>query len=184
MPEPTRESTTDNPLRRALEEGARHLPRNARELPGFAIKTAVIGAGKLVEGGAWARQEYGELRRNGIIPTLDRLRREGLELVRPEVPATPASDTSTASEVTQATPASEQPDAPAPRDATATPAHDELPLPSYDQLTLGSIRARLRNLSIADLGTLLAYERAHQKRSNIITMYENRILKLQKERGA
>jgi len=55
----------------------------------------------------------------------------------------------------------------------------DLPLDDYDHLTLGSLRARLRGLTVDDLLALRAYERAHANRLPIITMLENRIAKLE-----
>jgi hypothetical protein len=55
----------------------------------------------------------------------------------------------------------------------------ELPLPSYDTLTLPSIRARLRNLDIAQLRVLVAYENANAERPEVLSMLERRIEKLE-----
>lgn len=52
------------------------------------------------------------------------------------------------------------------------------PLVGYDQLSLPSLRARLRHLDIAELAVLLAYERAHANRADVVTMFERRIAKL------
>jgi hypothetical protein len=55
---------------------------------------------------------------------------------------------------------------------------DELPIEDFDHLTLGSLRARLARLDAVELGQLLAYERAHANRANVMTMLENRIAKV------
>ncbi|MFC7742641.1 hypothetical protein ACFQXA_19290 [Nocardiopsis composta] len=65
----------------------------------------------------------------------------------------------------------------------AAPSADELPVPGYDGLTLPSIRARLRKLTIEQVRELRAYEVAHQERAEFIRMYDNRIAKLQNEAG-
>jgi hypothetical protein len=57
----------------------------------------------------------------------------------------------------------------------------ELPLANYDALTLASLRARLRNLSVEQLTQLLDYEKAHAARADVISMFERRIVKLQAE---
>lgn len=57
-------------------------------------------------------------------------------------------------------------------------AHDDLPLPDYDHLTLGSLRSRLRALTPAHLEQVLAYERAHANRLQVVRMFENRLAKL------
>ena len=58
------------------------------------------------------------------------------------------------------------------------PAHDELPLPDYDHMTLGSLRGRLRSLTAEDLVAVRDYEKAHADRLPVITLLENRIAKL------
>jgi hypothetical protein len=58
------------------------------------------------------------------------------------------------------------------------PAAPELPVPNYDELSLPSLRARLRNLDPAQLRVLADYERAHAARPDVITMFERRITKL------
>jgi hypothetical protein len=67
---------------------------------------------------------------------------------------------------------------------TAAPAAEvaaELPMPTYDDLTVASIRARLRNLTAAQVATLADYEKAHAARPEVITMFERRIAKLAAE---
>ncbi|GAA1772900.1 hypothetical protein [Streptomonospora arabica] len=63
----------------------------------------------------------------------------------------------------------------------AAPSPEELPVPGYDDLTLPSIRARLRKLTIDQVRELRAYEVAHGERAEFIKMYDNRIAKLQSE---
>ncbi|RJL33365.1 hypothetical protein [Bailinhaonella thermotolerans] len=52
------------------------------------------------------------------------------------------------------------------------------PLPNYGDLTLPSLRARLRGLPVARVEELLEYERAHADRPDVVRMYEKRIAKL------
>lgn len=59
--------------------------------------------------------------------------------------------------------------------------HEELPLADFDHLTLGSVRGRLRRLSMAQLVQLREYEVAHASRLPIVTMLDNRIAKLTAE---
>lgn len=234
-----------NSLRRALDEGSRRVPDRVRQLPGHAVRVAVIGVGKLLQATETVRSGYGEVRRNGVAPTAERLRRDGLAALRPGIPTQPAARTPETSEspagdergaasspapAAGRTPAGEHPDAgrppsaapsdgagsaegaatkqpatsspeptpqpagetasvagaasePVPASSEAPPAHDELPVPNYDDATLGSLRGRLRNLTISDLGILLAYERAHQNRTSVVNMFENRILKLEQQQG-
>ena len=58
-------------------------------------------------------------------------------------------------------------------------AHDELPLADYDHMTLGSLRGRVRSLSVEQLGQVRAYEKAHADRLPVVTMLDNRLAKLQ-----
>jgi hypothetical protein len=64
--------------------------------------------------------------------------------------------------------------------AEVTPA-SELPLANYDSLTIASLRARMRNLSVAQLGQLIAYEKANAARADVIAMFERRVAKLESE---
>jgi hypothetical protein len=53
------------------------------------------------------------------------------------------------------------------------------PLPNYDELSVASLRARLRNLDVSRVRQLAEYERAHAARADVITMFERRIAKLE-----
>ena len=61
------------------------------------------------------------------------------------------------------------------------PADSEAPLPNYDELSVASLRARLRNLDVARVRQLADYERAHAARADVLTMFERRIAKLEAE---
>jgi len=54
-----------------------------------------------------------------------------------------------------------------------------LPVPNYDDLSVASLRARLRNLDRSQVRTLLDYEKAHAGRPDVLTMFERRITKLE-----
>lgn len=54
-----------------------------------------------------------------------------------------------------------------------------LPIGGYDDLSLPSLRARLRNLGAADLRDLIAHERSHANREDVVAMFERRIVKLE-----
>jgi len=54
-----------------------------------------------------------------------------------------------------------------------------LPVPNYDDLTVASLRARLRNLDQSQVQALLDYEKAHAGRADVLTMFERRIAKLE-----
>jgi hypothetical protein len=115
----------------------------------------------------------------------------------PAAKAAPAEATSTAGAAAKATPAAKTtrgakntPDAkapraakaaktvPAPRAAEAEPAPQAPPLPGYDDLSIASLRARLRVLDAPAIEAMLAYERAHASREPVITMLERRLAKI------
>ena len=60
-----------------------------------------------------------------------------------------------------------------------TPHHDELPLPDYDHLPVGSLQSRIRSLDAAGLEALVAYERAHGNRLPVVQVLENRLTAVQ-----
>jgi hypothetical protein len=54
-------------------------------------------------------------------------------------------------------------------------------LPNYDELSVASLRARLRNLDVAQVRQLAEYEQAHAARVDVLGMFERRITKLEAE---
>jgi hypothetical protein len=46
---------------------------------------------------------------------------------------------------------------------------------------VASLRARLRNLDVAQVRQLAEYERTHAGRADVLTMFERRIVKLETE---
>jgi hypothetical protein len=58
-----------------------------------------------------------------------------------------------------------------------TDRHD-LPIPDFDNVSLGSLRARLRSLSVEQLVVLREWEQAHAHRLPVVTLLDNRIAKL------
>jgi hypothetical protein len=95
-------------------------------------------------------------------------------------PAPAEADEPAVTEPAVAEPAVAEPAVAEPAVAEVTPAA-ELPLANYDSLTIASLRARLRNLSVAQLGQLIAYEKAHAARADVIAMFERRVAKLESE---
>lgn len=55
------------------------------------------------------------------------------------------------------------------------PNHDELPLPDYDHLPLGSLQARIRSLDPAGVQALLSYEQAHGDRLPVVQVLQRRL---------
>jgi len=97
------------------------------------------------------------------------------ETVAPETVAaetTAVPDVSTGPETTAA------PEPTAAPEVTVAPAAAALPLANYDELTIASLRARLRNLSVEQLDQLIGYEKEHANREDVISMFERRITKL------
>ncbi len=69
----------------------------------------------------------------------------------------------------------------APEATAATETATELPLANYDESTVASLRARLRNLTVAQLTQLVEYEKGHAARADVISMFERRIAKIESE---
>jgi hypothetical protein len=55
------------------------------------------------------------------------------------------------------------------------PHHDQLPLPDYDHLPVGSVESRIRTLDAAGVEDLLNYERAHGNRLPVVQVLERRL---------
>lgn len=103
----------------------------------------------------------------------------------PKAPATKA-----APKAPRAKAAPEVPTAKAAPEATAVGAVPEAPigapaagepLPSYSEMSIASVRARLRNLNVDQVRELVVYEKAHAARADFITTFERRIVKLESE---
>ncbi|MEY9213769.1 hypothetical protein ABH917_003215 [Thermobifida halotolerans] len=88
-----------------------------------------------------------------------------------------AAPTSAFTEAVEETRAAEQPAEKAPEESAEAP--EEAPLPNYDSLTLPSVRARLRKLTIDQVRQLRAYEAAHANRPEFVRMFDNRVAKLE-----
>jgi len=53
--------------------------------------------------------------------------------------------------------------------------HDELPIPDYDHLQTGALTSRIRTLDATGLETLLAYERSHANRIQVVSAMQHRL---------
>jgi len=102
------------------------------------------------------------------------------ETVTPETvtPETAAAETTAVPDVSTGPETAAAPEPTAAPEATVAPAAAALPLANYDELTIASLRARLRNLSAEQLTELIGYEREHANREDVISMFERRITKL------
>jgi hypothetical protein len=84
--------------------------------------------------------------------------------------------------VPEAGPGTQAPQVPAAEAVHEADTVPSAPVPGWDELTLGSIRARLRRLSADDLTALLSYEKAHGARPDVLSMLENRLVKIRSTR--
>ncbi len=91
-------------------------------------------------------------------------------------PAAPAPMTASAPVATSVTPATEGTVSAA--EETGAVEKAALPIAGYDELSLPSLRARLRNLDVEQLQVIVDYERTHANRADVVTMFERRIVKL------
>jgi len=100
----------------------------------------------------------------------------------PTAKAPPAAKTTRASKTSPDTKAPRAAKAaktvPAPRAGEAEPATQAPPLPGYDDLSIASLRARLRVLDAPAIQAMLAYEKTHARREPVITMLERRLAKI------
>ncbi|TYB62664.1 hypothetical protein FXF51_24820 [Nonomuraea sp. PA05] len=91
--------------------------------------------------------------------------------------AEPATAPEPAAATAEPAPAPEPPAAPEP--VTAAPVDLTEPLPGWSELTVASLRARMRGKTAEQIGGFLAYEQATKARPEVIKMFENRLAKLQ-----
>jgi hypothetical protein len=95
------------------------------------------------------------------------------------VAETAAEPETSAAPETVAAEAPAQPETSAATETTGdSAASSALPLANYDELTVASLRARLRNLSNDDLTQLMDYEKANQNRPEVVKMFQNRLIKM------
>jgi len=157
------------------------LNERVKEAPAHALRAMFAGIGQLLlvtdrlRNRAPGAQQQEEAPANGA---------------RPEetVPSAPAATAEPAPAPAEPAPA-EPPAAEVPAPAAGEPAIQEpaagpapgagLPLPNYDELTIPSLRARLRNLSAAQLRDLIEYESSHAAREDVVAMFERRIAKIE-----
>ena len=56
-----------------------------------------------------------------------------------------------------------------------SPRHEDLPLPDYDHLPLGTLPTRINGLDESAVAQLLEYERAHGDRLPVVQVLEHRL---------
>jgi hypothetical protein len=170
-----------------------HAARYAAELPTLAITVAARAATLVGEGTALVR-------RDGPVAAAQSAAQAavaeawsvagriapGLVVPRPPAPAPtrrpPSRAAREAGAPGVATPAAEAAAEEVARTgvdlADAAVQSNDLPLADFDHMTLGSLRGRLRTLSLDDLVVLRAYEEEHARRLQVLTMLENRIARV------
>ena len=99
----------------------------------------------------------------------------------PAAEAAPASKPAAAKAASTTKPAEAQPRPAAKAAPPAKPAPAAPPLPGYDDLSLPSLRARLRTLDATGIKAMLDYEKAHARRDEVISMLERRLAKITTE---
>src|SRR4051794_11992686 len=148
------------------------------ELPIHAARLAVMGVGRALLLTDRVRKDYREAREAGLGPVLGRLRDDAGNLIG-KVTSRPAEPQAPESEIVVGKPEPEPEPEPRPEPDAAPPQPAaELPVPGYDEASIASVRARLRNLDADQVAALRDYERAHEARADFLKMFENRIAKL------
>lgn len=171
-------------------ENVKELPRRALEFPVTAVSQAlqvsmrlqqtitelaikgdrVLGALRTIEEKpSWATfdEDIDNGAANGVTPLLrPRPRRDPLD---EDLPHRPAPE-----HIPVARPPAPTVDDAAPEPGAADAAGPSV-LSDYAELTIGQLRARLRDLTVDDLRLLLAWENAHEARAPYVTMLTNRI---------
>lgn len=135
----------------------------SREAPAQALRAVFAGVGQ-------------------VLLVTERVRRRAMgDGQGPAVPAAPAkaapAKAASAKPVKAASPAASPKKTASPK-APATDPGGAPPIPHYSELSVASLRARMRGLDTGQLRDLIGYERAHEGRETVIAMFERRIAKL------
>ncbi len=152
-----------------------------KEAPASALRAMFAGIGSLLS-------VTDKIRAKPAAETAAETEATAPEATTPETSAAPEAtepETTVVAETGAAPEATAEPDETTPEtvvaETTAAPGSADaaaLPLPNYDELTIASLRARLRNLSADQLTVLVSYEKSHSGRADVIAMFERRITKL------
>ncbi|MFI7704420.1 hypothetical protein [Nonomuraea sp. NPDC049480] len=98
-------------------------------------------------------------------------------VAEPEATPAPKPKAKRAPRRKAAAPVEEPAAAPEPAAAKATDLVE--PLPGYSEMTVASLRARMRGKTAEQIGDFLAYERATKARPEVVRMFENRLAKIE-----
>ncbi len=158
------------------------VTERVKEAPASALRAMFAGIGSLLS-------VTDKIRAKPATETTAETVAAAPETAAPEASAAPESTAATettadpeATVVAETTTAAQEP-APVAAAAKTTDAPESeeaaaLPLPNYDELSIASLRARLRNLSPDQLTVLISYEKSHTGRADVVAMFERRIAKL------
>jgi hypothetical protein len=136
------------------------LPRGASQLPILALTFALRAWERL-------RRPRETWDRSSAEAEVERMVTKAHETAKATVAAAaPETSAATAERVTGAL------------DLDDSAERTELPIPDFDHITLGSLRARLRSLSLQELATLRGWEKSHGHRAPVITLLDNRIARV------
>ena len=126
-----------------------------------------------------------------LLLTADKVRTKAAEQVwTPEQPAGPgpagpsaswSAATTMTAPATKTAPAGKATATTKPAPAAKAAPTESAPLPGYDDLSLASLRARLRTLDAPAIEAMLAYEKAHARRNDVTAMLERRLAKITAE---
>jgi hypothetical protein len=191
------------PLRDAYENRDTILEK-AKDLPMHVLQTALSGVGQALLVGDRVRNaiKRSTMAEDDTKPAEtssapDKPREPVIYEPRPEkAPAAdvPAADVPVADAPADVAVSEEAPEPVAPASAVVAPEPAVAaepaavvapePIPGYADLTIASLRARLRGRSADQVRELLAYETATANRGDVIKLYENRLAKLTTEAEA
>ncbi len=132
--------------------GVPQVPEQVRRAPIVAVRAVFAGIGRIVMSAGRADAGHAD----ALAPSQAGTAQRRLRPAGADVPAAAAG--------------------PPAEHAASRP---DLPLASYDTLSLASIRARLRGLDVGQLKVLLDYEATNAERPEVIGMFERRIEKLE-----
>ena len=158
-----------------------------KEVPAQALRGVFAGIGQLLLITDKLRNKTPADTRVPQTRTPDRAETAASTTVSEPVPAESVAEPAQAAPApvpAEAAPVSAAPvvaEAPVPAAPAEGGAEGAPPLPNYDELSVASLRARLRNLDVAQVRELAEYERAHAARADVIAMFERRIVKLEAE---
>ena len=158
------------------------VPERVKEAPAQALRAVFSGIGQVLLVADRIRNRGAEPERARPAAAAPSAQSSSGQAAEPPATAEQAAGPATTAEPLAAEPPVGQTgmESPATEPVAQSPAAEQaaLPVPNYDDLTVASLRARLRNLDQSQVRMLLDYEKAHAGRADVLTMFERRITKL------